>query len=475
MSDLQLAPELSPSLDWVNGSAQDMTALRGRVLALAFWHAGSATCANLLAELAQLQIQFADGLTVIGLHVPKFDAQRDAAFVAQAVNRLGVRFPVASDANAVAWQHYGVRAWPSVALVDALGNLIEIIGGDQQLEVLEERIAKLLDEAGEKGQRVYANAQAVVRPEPITEVAFPSGLAVTEERLYVSDTGHHRVLECDHEGRVLRAFGYGSTGLVDGLGLAAAFNTPIGLALVKNLLYVADTGNHAIRRIQLDTGEVSTLCGNGVNGLPQPVADARRDRLMLDRPRGVAADGSRLLVAMTGSNQIWILDLNTHAFRPVAGSGRLGLSDGIGALADLAQPAGMVLAQNTLYFCDSQSSSLRRLQLDNGHVDTLIGQGVFDFGNEEGDRDLALLQYPLDVALDPTAPMLWIADTYNNAMGAWHLEGGGLVRFPLEHPLRMPSAIASSGSHLWIANTDAHEVLRMDVATGQIVVLPMSA
>lgn len=474
MGDLQLAPLLAPDLSWVNCAAQDLVALRGRVVALAFWHAGSATCANLLAELARLQVQFADGLSVIGIHVSKFDAQRDAGFVAQAVNRLGVRFPVASDADATTWQHFGVRAWPSVALVDVQGRLVEIIAGDQQYETLESRIFALLNEAGERGLRVYENAQAVSRAEPITEVSFPCGLAVDGERLFVSDTGHHRVLECNHEGRVQRVFGYGSTGFVDGLGLASAFHSPTGLALVKNTLYVADTGNHAIRRIRLETGDVDTLVGCGRNGVPQPCDDVRRGEHPLDRPRGVAADEGRVLVAMTGSNQIWNLDLGSRAFRPVAGSGRLGLGDGIGALAELAQPAGMVLVRGVAYFCDSQSSALRSLDLRTGAVETLIGQGLFEFGDDEGDRELARLQYPLDVALDPTAPMLWIADSYNNAIGGWHLEGGGLVRFPLDHALRCPLAIASSGAHLWIANTDAHEVLRMDVASGEIVVLPMS-
>src|SRR5690606_22281849 len=106
---------------------------------------------NMLVDLAYLQFRFADGLSVLGVHVPKFDAQRDPERIARAVNRLGVRFPVASDADAVAWQHYGVRAWPSAVLLAAQGRLVEIIAGDQQREVLEKRIARLLDEAGERG------------------------------------------------------------------------------------------------------------------------------------------------------------------------------------------------------------------------------------------------------------------------------------------------------------------------------------
>ncbi len=474
MNDFPLAPDFSTSLVWVNCAPQRLDALRGRVVLVAFWHAASATSANALADLAWLQFKFADGLSVIGMHTPKFDAQRDADFVAKAVNRLGVRFPVASDTDAITWQHYGIRAWPAVAVLDAQGRLAEVIAGDQQRDVLAERVARLLDEAGEQGLRVYENAQAASRPEPLAEVWFPRGLALTADRLYVSDTGHQRILECDFDGRLLREFGSGSTGFANGFGSQAAFNAPSGLAVAKNVLYVADTGNHAIRRIQLETGEVDTLLGQGQAGLAQAAIDARSAGIMLDQPWGVASDGERVIVSLAASNQIWELNLTSFGFRPVAGSGRLGLTDGTGALADLAQPAGMVLVQNTLYFCDSQTSAVRSLQPASGTVETLLGQGVFDYGNEEGDRDLARLQYPLDVTLDPGAPMLWIADTYNDAIGAWHLEGGGLVRFPVEHPLHCPSAVACDGSRLWIANTHAHEVLRMDIATGEVRVLPLS-
>ncbi len=474
MTDFQLAPDLPLSLEWVNCAPQRLDTLHGRVTALAFWHAGSATSANLLADLAFLQTKYADGLSVIGLHTPKFDAQRDAALVARAVNRLGVRFPVASDADAVAWQHYGVRGWPCVAFVDAQGRLVEIVAGDQQREALEERIIHLLDEAGERGLRVYETALSVSRPEPRTEVAFPRGLALTPQRLYVSDSGHHRILECDHDGKVLRAFGSGAAGFVDGPGIQAAFQMPAGLAVFKDVLYVADTGNHAIRRINLSTGDVGTLIGQGRGGLPQPVSDVRGATVLLDRPWGVSCGPERLYISMAASHQIWELDLTRFSFRSLAGSGRLALNDGAGALASFAQPAGMVLVQSTLYVCDSQSSALRSVNVASGEVHTLLGQGLFEFGNEEGERDTARMQYPLDVTLDPKTAMLWIADSYNDAIGALHLEGGGLVRFPIAHRLRCPSGIAGDGTRLWIANTDAHEVVRWEIGSGEVHVLPMT-
>ena len=99
-------------------------------------------------------------------------------------------------------------------------------------------------------------------PEPRSTLRFPTGLAVSADRLYIADSGHHRILECTHSGRLLRQFGIGTADFVDGVRVEAAFKHPQGLALARESLYVADTGNHALRRINLMSEQVDTLCGN---------------------------------------------------------------------------------------------------------------------------------------------------------------------------------------------------------------------
>jgi sugar lactone lactonase YvrE len=121
-------------------------------------------------------------------------------------------------------------------------------------------------------------------PEPRQALRFPLGLAVSTERLYIADSGHHRILECSHGGRILRQFGLGTADFMDGNLAEAAFHRPQALVLERDSLYVADTGNHAVRRINLLTGIVDTLCGNGRPGAPVegPVAQARQ--VSLDHP-----------------------------------------------------------------------------------------------------------------------------------------------------------------------------------------------
>lgn len=470
MNDSAFAPELAATLEWLNAPAPRLSDLRGRVVVLAFWSAGSAYCHNLLDDLRVLQAKFSDGLTVLGIHTPKFDAEREPRTVLKAINRLRLRFPIAHDADFTTWQHYGVKAWPSLAIIDADGHIVEIVEGDMRRSEIETRITQLLHEAGDRGRRVYQAHDEDLpnqpRPEPGLPLCFPSGLALSPTHLYIADSGHHRILECTPEGRILRQFGSGNAGFVDGISSEASFHSPRGLVLIRDMLYVADTGNHAIRRIRLHDGDVDTLAGNGRAGTPQPSTDAKPGDIALNAPWDVTGSAERLFIAMAGSQQIWEFDLSRKTFRATAGSGRLALADGVGATAAFAQPAGLALVQQALYVTDAAGSALRCVQLGNGNVQTLIGQGPFDFGNEDGSRSNARMQYPLGLALDPQAPVLWIADAYNDAVRSLRLGGGDLARVDIPYRLHHPGAVAAGEGVLWIANTAAHEIVRYEAESG---------
>ena len=336
-----------------------------------------------------------------------------------------------------------------------------------------ETIAQLLEAAGAQNERVYETVQPSLRPEGRHALAFPAGLAVTPSHLYVSDTAHHRVLECSHEGRILRQFGSGNPGLLDGVAADCSFTAPRGLAVMKDMLYIADTGNHALRRVRLLSGEVDTLAGNGRPGEPSGTLSGPAENLPLNAPWDVAGAFDKLYLSMAGTNQLWEFDLGKRSMQAIAGSGKLGLADGVGTFAQSAQPAGLAMVQQSLYVADSAASAVRNLQLANGVVQTLIGQGLYEFGDQDGTRTAARLQYPLALALDPRSPLLWILDTYNNAVKMLRLGGGDLRRYEIEYRLHQPAAIAASRGALWIANTDAHEVIRVDLDGGTVVRLPI--
>lgn len=472
MSAVPLAPELSDRLEWINAAPLRLEQQRGRVVLLSFWHAGSVYCQNQLEDLRFLQGKHADGLSVIGIHTPKFDAERDARLVLKTVNRHGVRFPVANDPAFHTWQHYGVRAWPSIALLDAKGHLVEVASGDMNRDALDGAVARLIAEADVRTAQGSESAQPLLKPEPRLPLSFPAGLAATQSHIYLSDSGHHRILECSLEGRVLRQFGSGNAGLLDGTAAECSFQWPRGITVLKDFLYVADTGNHALRRIRLLDGDVDTIAGNGRPGLP-PATATNPAEMMLNAPWDVTGAFDRLYLAMAGWQQVWEFDLGKQTLKSVAGSGRMGLNDGIGNGASFAQPAALAQVQQTLYVADSAASAIRGLHLANGGVQTLVGHGSFEFGDQDGTRSAARLQFPTALALDPRSPLLWIADTYNDSLKMLRLGGGDLRRFEIDYRLHQPGALAATPGVLWVANTSAHELIRIDLDAQTVRRLPV--
>lgn len=468
----QPSPEFPASLQWLNAPATSLHDQRGRVVALAFVNAASAWSWQRLRDLAQLQTRYPGRLHPLAVHVPRFDSERDPQHVLKQMRRQGVIFPLALDQDWHAWQQFGIGAWPTVLLIDAQGVVRERIVGLDSIGQLEQPLAALCDALplpADDDARGWRESN----PEPRLPLRFPSGIVATPERLYVADSGHHRVLECTHAGRVLRQFGMGTADFIDGDLDQSAFRRPQGLSLVREVLYVADTGNHALRRIDLRSGRVDTLCGNGRAGEPvEGLVRAPRE-VALNQPQAVAATNSEVHVALAGDNRIWTYALGNHTLTCCAGSGKLELRDGIGSMASFAQPVALACVQQVLYVCDALGSAVRSVQLRNATVQTLVGQGLWEFGDADGPREQARLQNPQALALSPDSPLLWIADTGNGSLRCLRLGGGEVSTLSLPRRLHGPAGLAATAGVLWIAETNAHSILRLDIASGTLGHVPI--
>ncbi|MDP9405820.1 MAG: hypothetical protein M3O86_04345, partial [Actinomycetota bacterium] len=165
--------------------------------------------------LAAVEQQLADEpFVVVGVHSPKFPTEGDADLVREAVLRHGVTHPVVVDAGQRMWDAYGVRAWPTLVVVGADGVIVGAASGEPDREPLLATLRAVLDR-----QRALLRAAPLpLSPErpPPGALAYPGGIAVGADRVYVADTGHHQVVEYDGAGRELRRFGAGAPGLVDG-------------------------------------------------------------------------------------------------------------------------------------------------------------------------------------------------------------------------------------------------------------------
>jgi streptogramin lyase len=103
----------------------------------------------------------------------------------------------------------------------------------------------------------------------------------------------------------------------------------------------------------------------------------------------------------------------------------------------------------------------------------LLGQDPWQYGDADGARVDARLQHPQALALDPDSPVLWIADSGNDVLRSLRLGGGVVATYPLPQRLHAPSGLAVADGTMWIADTDAHAVLRLDIQNGTLRHVPI--
>jgi thiol-disulfide isomerase/thioredoxin len=409
------APEFVPGTWFNTASPLTLAALRGRFVLLDFWTSCCGNCLHVLDELRPIEARFHDVLTVVGVHSPKFAHERSDDAVAAAIDRYEVAHPVLSDPDLRLWRQYAVKAWPTLVLIDPDGYVIAQAAGEGQVSALAETVATVLpgyDVRPGDGPYVPRAAEPGVLRFPAKAIALRDGT------LLVADAGHHQLVQLDGD-ELVRRIGSGRRGRVDGPADTAEFAEPNGLTLLPDGVapfdvVVADTANHVLRGVRLDDGAVvSTL------DLPAALTDARTITGPIPpvlSPWDVVwwpAIG-RLVVAAAGVHLLLDVDPATGAANVLAGTTVEGLRDGPASGGWLAQPSGLAVDGDTLWFVDAETSALRSLTAE-GELHTAVGEGLFDFGHVDGPAASARLQHPLGVTVLPDRAIA-VLDTYNGAV-----------------------------------------------------------
>ena len=458
------APELVGRGGWIN-TAYDLSLadLKGKVILLDFWSFCCINCLHIIEELRPLEERFGDALVVVGVHSPKFEHERVHEALERAVARYDVRHPVLDDPDRATWNEYGIRAWPTLVLVDPAGYATAAVSGEGNARALEREISRMIEESREAGTLNETPISMIHPSIGAGALRFPGKVAVSPDGLIaVSDSGHNRIVVARADGTgdgadVVAVAGTGARGLVDGGFSESRFTDPQGmLFLDEDTLLVADTGNHAIRRLNLREGTVETVAGNGTQAR-YGATGGRARKTALNSPWDLALWGGVVVVAMAGPHQLWALDLEGDDVDVLAGSGFESLGDGPVQMAALAQPSGLAPDGEKLWFVDSETSSLRYLDRS-GRVFTAVGTGLFDFGYEDGPAEDALLQHPLGVVVTSRGPV--VCDTYNSALRRYDAERRELSTVARDG-LSEPSGAAPFGEDLLVADTNNHRLVRV--------------
>ena len=499
------APSLEGANAWINTAGPlELEQLKGKFVMLDFWTYCCINCMHILPELKKLEHAFPNELVVIGVHSAKFEEEKDAKNITEAVLRYEIEHPVANDADHAIWNRYGVQSWPTMVIIDPEGDVVYATSGEFRFEDIEPILKKGI---------AYYKAKGTLDEKPIrfdlesykttaTPLRFPGKVLAdaASNRLFISDSNHNRIVITDLSGKLLDIIGKGTIGKVDGDFATSSFNHPQGMALNGDVLYVCDTENHMLRKVDLKSKSVKTISGNGVqakNSWPgMSMLDFKLGNVPkrfvgnpkateLNSPWDLLIHGKDLYIAMAGPHQIWKMTLSESEIGPFAGNGREDIVDGphlpavpyAEGFSSFAQPSGLATDGTRIFVADSEGASIRAVPFDPAApVATIIGTShlphsrLFVFGDVDGIGDDVRLQHPLGVAFANGG--LYVADTYNNKIKviepkstATSTVAGTKEPGFADSPAQFdePTGVSYADGKLYVADTNNHAIRVIDL------------
>jgi thiol-disulfide isomerase/thioredoxin len=506
------APDLSGGTGWLNTAGPlELEKLRGKFVLLDFWTYCCINCMHILPELKKLEAEFPKELVVIGVHSAKFETERDSKNITDAIMRYEIQHPVINDSKHEIWNRYGVNTWPTVLLIDPEGYVVYGRTGEFEAETFISVLKSAIPWYRKKGVLDETPLRFDLAADQVqdTPLRYPGKILADEAggRLFIADSNHNRLVIARLDGSLVDTIGSGALGAADGDFRSATFNHPQGMALDGETLYVADTENHLLRKVDLAEKQVTTIAGTGEQARGWGGLDENRlhhGRLplhfggkpkvtALNSPWDLLIDDRVLYIAMAGPHQIWKMPLSGLEIGPYAGNGREDIVDGPllprrpydEGFSSFAQPSGLASDGKQLYVADSEGSSIRVVPLavaPGALVKTLLGTAhldfnrLFDFGDVDGEGFSVRLQHPLGLAF--YEGKLYIADTYNNKVKVVDvittkcqtLAGTGQAgKDDAPAMFHEPAGLSAAAGRLYVADTNNHAIRTIALNDGNRV------
>lgn len=485
------APSLDGGTEWLNCSGPiSLKDVRGKIVLLDFWTYCCINCMHVLPDLKFLEQKYPDQLVVIGVHSAKFDNEKESENIREAIVRYEIEHPVVNDSNMTIARKYQFSSWPTFILLDPEGNYVGRQPGEGNRELFDKVIGDLVRFHRAKGTLDETPVKFNLEREkdPLRPLKYPGKILADTAggRLFIADSNHNRIVVASLTGELIAVVGSGKLGAVDGDFEQASFDHPQGMSLVGETLYVADTENHLIRTINLGTRQVGTLAGTGFQSRVRVSGGKLRD-VALNSPWDLEYLNGVLYIAMAGPHQLWKHVLGSETLELFAGNGREDIVDGSLEASSLAQPSCLDTDGTSLFFADSEGSAIR--QLVKGQVTTIVGphdlprgRSLFEFGDIDGVGDDVRLQHPIGLAYHNG--QLFVADTYNDKIKLVNINtrtakswlgtgerGDGL------NPVQFnePAGVAVAGEFLFVADTNNHRILKVNLETQAAEIFEISA
>jgi len=291
----------------------------------------------------------------------------------------------------------------------------------------------------------------------------PYGITTDGTNLYVSDSGNHRIRKIVIDNGTVTTLAGSSSGSTDATGTSASFDKPYGITTDGTNLYVADRGNHKIRKIVIDNGTVTTLAGSS-----QGSTDGTGTSASFDGPYGITTDGTNLYVADHGNHRIRKIVIDNGTVTTLAGSSQ-GSTDATGTSASFSYPTGITTDGTNLYVTDHFNHRIRKIVISTGVVTTLAGSSD---GYTDATGTSASFSYPTGITTDGTN--LYVSDQSNQRIRKIVISTGVVTTLAgsgsqgstdatgTSASFKYPIGITTDGTNLYVADQSNHRIRKIE-------------
>jgi thiol-disulfide isomerase/thioredoxin len=378
-------------------------------------------CSNNIRHLNYLYQNYHD-ISIVGIHTPKFDYEHEDDALEKACENLKIEYKVIQNSSHKIAKEYAIKAWPTLVLVNTKGYIVDTFIGEKDFSKLvlflenncKKRVTTLSQNNSKNGNK---------------KLHYPQKIVTLDDSIVVSNSGNNELVTFTYEGDILKRY--------------KEFDAPMGMAYHDKLLYVCEFDKVSLFNFENDTKE--TLFNN------------------LRNPTDIEIIDNKLYISLAGSHEVVGYNLDTKEKFTRFGNTFEALRDGPLDSSQLAQPSSLTSLPNQIWFVDAESSSLR--YIENSEVKTVIGEGLFEFG--DSCTGTLKLQHPQALVAGKMGDgcgggRLFIADTFNNKIKVYDPFSHSIM--DLIEGLDAPMGIAKRGCILYIVNTNAHEIITFNLS-----------
>lgn len=426
--------------NWINVvSPFQKNDLEDRIILLNFWNYSCVSCIKHLPLIKQLEEDFGNKLVVINIHSTKFKNEKRTPAVKKAVLKHQITSAVINDNELKLWNGFEVNSLPTMILISANGRIKEKYETEEDFEYLRKDVKRLVSRHKFRINRDPLPIMADIFDDVGNILSFPTGITYATNftfenhknlpAIFIANSSKNNIIVSSLGGKIITKIGSGRQYLEDGDFNVASFKNPSGLDYFENKLYIADSGNNAIREVNFEDKKVRTIIGLNRGGVLKFKNNKKLAKnIDLSFPTDVKIlndeNNLKLIISNSGSNQILSYNFLNKEISVLAGNGENSNKDGKYPNNSLSQTSAIDVYNGKIYFIDSGSSSLRIIEKD-GEVKTLIGFKDKKFGFQDGKKETALMQNPLGLFVD--GANIFIVDSFNHALRKYNLSSKELI------------------------------------------------